>query len=203
MSDDYLWDKSGEPDPEVQKLERSLSPLGHRDAPLGNAGGGRSTAPARFAGAKPERFPMRFLLVAAAVLVVAGGVALALWPRPTNGWAVVRLEGDAARGRAADRGTRGASRSATGSRPTLRRARASRWGPKRAGSASCWSSPARGCGCSSRGTTSSASQLALGTVTAIITAPPRQFVVETPVRQGGGSGLRATRSKWIRPGRHW
>ncbi len=33
MSDDYLWDRSGKPDPEVEQLEKLLSPLGH-DAPL-------------------------------------------------------------------------------------------------------------------------------------------------------------------------
>jgi hypothetical protein len=27
MSDDYLWDRSGEPDPEIERLERLLSPL--------------------------------------------------------------------------------------------------------------------------------------------------------------------------------
>lgn len=33
MTDDYLWDRSGAPDPEVAKLEGLLSPLAH-DAPL-------------------------------------------------------------------------------------------------------------------------------------------------------------------------
>lgn len=33
MSDDYLWDKSGPPDPEVERLERLLSPLGHQAPP--------------------------------------------------------------------------------------------------------------------------------------------------------------------------
>jgi hypothetical protein len=33
MSDDYLWDRSGPPDPEVERLEALLSPLAH-DAPL-------------------------------------------------------------------------------------------------------------------------------------------------------------------------
>src|SRR5688572_5865783 len=32
--DDYLWDKSGKPDPEIEKLERSLASLGHRGEPL-------------------------------------------------------------------------------------------------------------------------------------------------------------------------
>jgi hypothetical protein len=30
MNEDYLWDKSGEPDPEVQQLENLLAPLGHK-----------------------------------------------------------------------------------------------------------------------------------------------------------------------------
>jgi len=30
MNEDYLWDKSGEPDPEVQRLENLLAPLGHK-----------------------------------------------------------------------------------------------------------------------------------------------------------------------------
>ena len=34
MNDDYLWDGSGEPDPEVQKLESALRGLRHnRPAP--------------------------------------------------------------------------------------------------------------------------------------------------------------------------
>ena len=28
--DDYLWDRSGAPDPEVVRLEALLAPLGHR-----------------------------------------------------------------------------------------------------------------------------------------------------------------------------
>ena len=34
MSDDYLWDGSGEPDPEVERLENLLSRYGHQPAPL-------------------------------------------------------------------------------------------------------------------------------------------------------------------------
>ena len=33
MSDDYLWNRSGTPDPEVERLEKLLAPLAH-DAPL-------------------------------------------------------------------------------------------------------------------------------------------------------------------------
>ena len=31
MSDDYLWDRSGPPDPEVARLEELLRPLGRQD----------------------------------------------------------------------------------------------------------------------------------------------------------------------------
>lgn len=34
MNDDYLWDKSGEPDPEIQELENILAPLRYQPAPL-------------------------------------------------------------------------------------------------------------------------------------------------------------------------
>ena len=33
MSDDYLWNRSGSPDPDVERLEKLLSPLAH-DAPM-------------------------------------------------------------------------------------------------------------------------------------------------------------------------
>ena len=34
MSEDYLWDKSGEPDPEIQELEQILAPLRYQPKPL-------------------------------------------------------------------------------------------------------------------------------------------------------------------------
>ena len=34
MNDDYLWDKSGEPDPQVQELEELLAPLRYQPKPL-------------------------------------------------------------------------------------------------------------------------------------------------------------------------
>ena len=33
MSDDYIWDRSGPPDPEVERLERTLAPLRYRHRP--------------------------------------------------------------------------------------------------------------------------------------------------------------------------
>ena len=34
MNEDYLWDKSGEPDPQIQELEQILAPLRYRAKPL-------------------------------------------------------------------------------------------------------------------------------------------------------------------------
>jgi hypothetical protein len=34
MNDDYLWDKSGEPDPQIQELEELLAPLRYQPQPL-------------------------------------------------------------------------------------------------------------------------------------------------------------------------
>ena len=47
MSDEYLWDRSGEPDPEIERLEKLLSPFRYREKqlpssrchPRGGAGG--------------------------------------------------------------------------------------------------------------------------------------------------------------------
>lgn len=89
MSDDYLWDGSGEPDPEVQHLERLLSRLRHNrpspEWPL------RLTPFHRRAlGAILPLWP-RLAAAAAIVLVVAG-----MWlftHRSKPAWDVARLEG--------------------------------------------------------------------------------------------------------------
>jgi hypothetical protein len=207
MSDDYLWDKSGEPDPEVQKLERSLSRLGHRDAPLAlpeegkapEAPVGAMPPPARergdarprtreaklerFQEAKLERFQgaklERFLILAAALLVVAGGVTLALWPRPRNGWAVARLEGMP---RVGERRIATSGRLAVGDwleTDASSRARVT-VGPEARGIGELLVEPGSRLRLLEAGDRQQRLELAVGTVTAIITAPPRQFVVETP-----------------------
>jgi len=61
MNDDYLWDKSGEPDPEVERLERRLAPLAYRP-------GQRFQPPRR-------RWPM-VIGIAAAVVISTGGAWL-------------------------------------------------------------------------------------------------------------------------------
>ena len=71
MNDDYLWDKSGEPDPQVKELEEILAPLRYKPTPL----------------EIPEKFPVErkrnyvpLLAIAATVLIalIAGAVWLRL-----------------------------------------------------------------------------------------------------------------------------
>jgi hypothetical protein len=96
MKDDYLWDGSGEPDPEVQKLEKALGRYRH-DHP----------APSfeQVEMVRPEKNRPRFLGfrlsfafgAAAAILLVAATVYFYLRPKPISNlgpaWEVARLEG--------------------------------------------------------------------------------------------------------------
>jgi hypothetical protein len=68
MSDDYLWDRSGEPDPEIVRLEKALGHLRHQP---------EAVALPQLAQARRPFFPA---LAAAAVilLVLSGGLWLAL-----------------------------------------------------------------------------------------------------------------------------
>src|SRR5262245_51295064 len=93
--DDYLWDRSGEPDPEVHKLETMLRKLRHsRPAPeFPQVVAQPSPQPWRF-----EARWLRFAAPAFAALLIAAGV---WWLRPKPkplpvaqaGWDVVRVEG--------------------------------------------------------------------------------------------------------------
>ena len=95
MRDDYLWDGSGEPDPEIQKLESALGGFRHN-----------RPAPAFPAMARPEREARRpwFLMslwprlaAAAAVVVIAAVVLMLSRSQPVRvartGWDVTRVEG--------------------------------------------------------------------------------------------------------------
>lgn len=84
MGDDYLWDRSGEPDPETAKLERALGRL--RYAPKEEV-----VVPLR------RRPALRWIAVAAAAAVLVAGAAI-LRPRAPqvatgSAFAVERLEG--------------------------------------------------------------------------------------------------------------
>jgi hypothetical protein len=80
VGDDYLWDGSGTPDSEVERLERVLRPLRH-DRP----------APAFPQAPAPPRRTWGW--AAAAAVVVALGSLSARSPSPDAGWDVARLAG--------------------------------------------------------------------------------------------------------------
>jgi len=82
VSDDYLWDGAGEPDPEVERLERLLRPLRHGQAALRLP---PAPAPAR-------RAPTWTWAAAAAVLIALASARLG--PSVSGlAWEVERLEG--------------------------------------------------------------------------------------------------------------
>jgi hypothetical protein len=94
MEDDYLWDGSGEPDPEIQKLESVLGTLRHnRPAPV--FPGIATAQPRRW------RLPMFQLTAAAAVFLMAFVAILFIFlqhrsrpgPQSSVGWDVTRVTG--------------------------------------------------------------------------------------------------------------
>ncbi|MFT3768949.1 MAG: FecR domain-containing protein [Minicystis sp.] len=71
MGDDYLWDRSGEPDPDVARLEGTLGKLRYQDRSF-------ATPDAPEARAIPIRRPRRRILLLAAAAVLAVG-AVIVW----------------------------------------------------------------------------------------------------------------------------
>jgi hypothetical protein len=65
---DYLWDRSGEPDKEIQELEELLAPLGYQPRPL--------QIPADVA---PERRRRLYPALAIAATIALAALALGLW----------------------------------------------------------------------------------------------------------------------------
>jgi FecR-like protein len=106
MSDDYLWDGSGPPDPEIQRLEQMLGKL-KTTAPTTTlrTWGPASAAPARV----PTRWTSaRFLgpaLAAAAAIVMMVGVTWQTTLRPVAGWDVAATIGAPRIGASALRGS--------------------------------------------------------------------------------------------------
>jgi hypothetical protein len=78
MKDDYLWDRSGEPEAEIERLERTLGRLRHQPRPLDLP---RSRP-------QPRRF-FPALAAAAALILMVAGVWLVL--RPSTETATNRL----------------------------------------------------------------------------------------------------------------
>jgi hypothetical protein len=76
VSDQYLWDKSGEPDPDIVALEEALAPLKHKEQ-------GYQTEPKRTAIAQPaQRLWPRVVLALAAALALGVVGLVTLRPAP-------------------------------------------------------------------------------------------------------------------------
>jgi len=82
MADDYLWDRKGEPDPDVARLERALAPLRHRDRAYEAPPAGAKVVPLR------RRVGRWALLAVAAALAIGGGV---VWRAPREQAVVARV----------------------------------------------------------------------------------------------------------------
>jgi FecR protein len=80
VNEDYLWDKSGEPDPEIQRLENLLSPLGHK----------LDKTPAL---CFPKRSRVPYLLAIAASFLVLCGALWIAWQRTRPAWDVATVQG--------------------------------------------------------------------------------------------------------------
>lgn len=195
MSDDYLWDRSGEPDPEIQKLERSLASLAHRGEPLDLPETLEATTPGRTgrrAGwvariwhgvekpALPGDMPLlgvpsRLWAAAAVVLVLAGAAALVMVPRLAPAWPVARLDGAP---RVGERPIAGDGRLTVGA--WLETDASSRARVTVGTIGELLVEPNTRLRLLDAGERRQRLHLDIGTVTAVITAPPGRFVVETP-----------------------
>jgi hypothetical protein len=156
MKEDYLWDRSGPVDPEVERLEQLLAPLRHS---------GKVPAP-------PRATPWRAMAAVAAVILVA--LAIPRFPSKApgapTGWEIASVQGaarigDTAAGIAMPLRSGEALRTEAGSELTLHDEDVGRLdlGPE---------SEMRADGARLK--------LARGRLHAFIWAPPRKFVVDTP-----------------------
>src|SRR5258708_2953539 len=97
MSDDYLWDGSGEPDPQIQKLESTLGRLRHNRPGPEFPEIATLAQPARRA--RFLAFPLwsQWAAAAAAVLVIAAVAFILLRPKSVpvtrSNWDVTRVAG--------------------------------------------------------------------------------------------------------------
>ena len=88
MNDDYLWDKSGEPDPEIQQLEDILGTLRYRPRPL--------AIPDNIA--TPRRrsyFPLLAIAASLLLALLAGGIWLRARSRTESPKQEAKLEAPA------------------------------------------------------------------------------------------------------------
>lgn len=84
MTDDYLWDPTAEPDPEIARLEALLRPLAYRPEPLRADTVAAPRAPVRY---------RRWLAAAAAIIVVVASLVVARQTPTIAPWQVAARQG--------------------------------------------------------------------------------------------------------------
>jgi hypothetical protein len=198
VSGDYLWDGSGEPDPEIQRLEAALRPLR----------GARVASPPDPRRPRPGRFLRGWSAVAAAaaaavVLALAATVTRTRTPLAPAGWKLAWLEGTSWRQARVVRETR---------------LGVGEWIDTREGRARLWVGeigearlePSTRVGLLDAGDRSHHLSLARGVMHAVIWAPPGRFLVDTPSAvavdlgcsytlevEADGSGLLRVETGWV------
>ncbi len=212
MNDNYLWDGSGEPDPEVQKLETALGRYRHNQPPPAFdqiADVPPVKGPKRFFNL---RFSFQFAAVAATLLIAATLFYFLRRPKPGvdsgPAWEVARLEGAPKVGSKSISANSGVAKFAVGQTLTTdASSRASitldETGRVEVDAGSRLRLVTNGPG---------RKRLALerGTIHAVIWAPPGQFVVDTPSAvavdlgcvytlhvDDSGAGLLRTTMGWV------
>lgn len=159
-TDDYLWDKSGPPDPFVAELEEVLGPLAHTPGPrLKRRSVVRSWA---------------WPIAGAAALLLAIGVSL-VRPSPSNQWHADSLAGAP---RLADAPLAGSARWALGAWLETDADSRAQISSKRIG----WIkvNPGSKLKLTSADDVEHRLELAEGSIDAVILSPPRVFIVDTP-----------------------
>ena len=171
MNDDYLWDRSGPPDPDIERLERTLAPLRYRHrADLFEA---RQTPAGRWWA----------IAAAAAVVVAAVGLEMRTPVAAATGWQVDSVHGNASLGSrqaAVAMSLRSGQTVRTGGDTEIG-FRAEEFGTMLVGPDS-----------ELRATADRRLELDHGLLHAYIWAPPRQFVVDTPSARAVDLGCQYT-----------
>jgi hypothetical protein len=176
--DDYLWDGSGEPDPDVVELEERLRPLR------------RVPAPPAWPATRERRPRWRVAAIAAAAAVVLAASALLLrGPKAGAGWDLRWLEGDSwSEAREVRR-----DRLAVGEWIETRAARARlSVGPEDDEIGQVQLEPRTRVGLVDPGRQQHRLSLERGVMHATIWAPPGNFVVDTPSAAAVDMGCRYT-----------
>jgi FecR protein len=99
MNEPYLWDGSGKPDPEVQRLESLLAQFSHREVPLVLPQPQNAPPKSGYFHGLLLQFPWlpRFAAVAVVLLALIAGGILSFYPTRVSpsgpGWEVARLDG--------------------------------------------------------------------------------------------------------------